>query len=97
MTAAAAMTAVKKVHAEAHQWQEPNEPVADEDVCPMLGDEQESCHGKKADESQPDCGPPKRLWSGMFVVFHELSNSAIAEAKGQLDVVQPSVDTVPPG
>lgn len=78
VTTTTAVTPMKKVHAEAHKWKEPNEPIADEDVCPMLGDEQEGCHGEKADENHPDCRPPKRPWSGMFVVVHELSNPACA-------------------
>lgn len=47
MTTVAAM---KKVHAKAHERNQPNEPVPDEDVCLMLGDEQDGCHGEKADQ-----------------------------------------------
>ncbi len=50
MTSVAAM---KEMHGEAHQRKEPKEPGADEDLCPMLGDEQESCDSEKADEDYP--------------------------------------------
>jgi hypothetical protein len=73
------MAAVKEMHAEAGQRQKPDEPIADEEVRPMLGDKQEGRHGKKADECYPDRRPPEALRPGMFVVIHELSNSAIAE------------------
>lgn len=75
----AAMTAVKKVHAEARERKQPNEPIADEKVRPMLGDKQESCHGKKTDEHHADCRPPEGLRPGMFVVIHELSNPVVTE------------------
>lgn len=75
----ATMAAVEKMHAETHERQEPNEPVTNNDVSPMLGDEQESCDGNEADENYPDCRPPKRLWSGMFVVIHELSHPVVTD------------------
>ncbi len=76
MTTVATM---KKVHTKAHEWNQPNEPVADEDVRPMLGDEEESCHSEKADKRRTDCRPPEGQRSGMFVVVHELSNPAVAK------------------
>jgi hypothetical protein len=48
------MATMKEMHGEAHERKEPKEPGADEDVRPMLGDEQESCHSEKADEDYPD-------------------------------------------
>jgi hypothetical protein len=48
------MAAVKEMHAEAGQRQKPDEPIADEEVRPMLNDEQESRRGKKADENYPN-------------------------------------------
>jgi hypothetical protein len=77
------MTAMEEVHAEAHEWQEQDEPVAGEYVCPMLGDQQKRCHGEKADDSQADCRPPEGLRSGVFGIVHYFSNPAHILPLGQ--------------
>lgn len=79
MAAVATMTAVKEVHADARKWQKPDEPVADENVCPMLGDEQKSRHGKEADDCHTHRRPPKGLRYGMFIRAHTRSDPAIVD------------------